>query len=128
VLLVSLGTLTLNADLVNIMKTISNGGIGSKRIGRHGMAVVLRLLGVVDVLVVAERRLAWEEVEVLEVEVSLQLAGGLMLFQLYMVMNVWRRNYKTLEPAQLKELKWIWMGQILAVIVVQKGDLTWRRT
>jgi hypothetical protein len=68
---VSLGTLTLNVDLVNIIKMISNGGIGSKLIGQHGMAVVLRLIGVVDVLVEAERRLAWEEIEVLEVEVSL---------------------------------------------------------
>jgi hypothetical protein len=70
------------------------------------MAVVLRLIGVVDVLVVAERRLAWEEVEVLEVEVSLQLAGDLMFFLLYVVMSVRRRNYMTLEPAQLDGFGW----------------------
>jgi hypothetical protein len=103
---VSLGILTLNLDLVNIMKMISNGGIGSKLIGQHGMAVVLRLIGVVDVLVMAERRLAWEEVEVLEVEVSLQLAGDLMFFLLYVVMSIRRRNYMTLELAQLDGFGW----------------------
>jgi hypothetical protein len=58
-------------------------GIGSKLIGQHGMVVVLRLIGVVVVLVEAERRLAWEEAEVLEVQVSLRLAGDLMISQLY---------------------------------------------